>query len=318
MGRARMVTRSGATRAAAAITAVTATAAVLLAGCGTRSAGQPAGARVPAATATPASAGPPAGSRAGARGLAGLLLARLILPPGARPVRMPVLPPSLRQPSIIDGGTHQVDMHRLFLVSEPLSAVQDFLEAHLPAGMELSGQGQAAGPGGTTMGTVSYQPRALAAGMNYAELDITVAPAASGGSLLRADAAVVWYPVRSAAEWIDPARYRAAVVSVSLFNPRRRTVRRTVTSGAVIARLAGLVNGLHAAPYQPPSCPAILASYQITFVPVGRSSPQAVVTPTGCLTVGVTVAGAAQPLLWDDTGLIHAATRLLHVKPGLN
>jgi hypothetical protein len=39
-----------------------------------------------------------------------------------------------------------------------------------------------------------------------------------------------------------------------------------------------------------------------------------VVTLSGCLTVGVTVAGAAQPRLWGDTGLIGAANRLLHVK----
>jgi hypothetical protein len=32
------------------------------------------------------------------------------------------------------------------------------------------------------------------------------------------------------------------------------------------------------------------------------------------MTVGITVAGAAQPPLWGDTGLIRAASRLLHIK----
>ena len=45
-----------------------------------------------------------------------------------------------------------------------------------------------------------------------------------------------------------------------------------------------------------------------------RRAPRVVVTPSGCLTAGVTVAGLAQPELWDDTGLIRAAQRLLHVK----
>ena len=40
--------------------------------------------------------------------------------------------------------------------------------------------------------------------------------------------------------------------------------------------------------------------------------------PTGCVTVGETVGGAAQPLLWDPgERLAGAAQRLLHLKwPG--
>ena len=321
MGRARPVTWAGRARGTATITAVTAMAAMLLAGCGTRIADLPARGRpVPAATASaarsPAGTGPAAGSRAGAQALARRMLSRLILPPGARPLRMRVLPPLLRQPQIPDGGTHDADVHRLFLLSEPMSAVQSFLRAHLPAGMRESGDGQSADSTGITMEIVSFEPRTLPAGINGAELDTAVVPAAGGGSLLRADAAVIWYPARSAAERVDPTQYRAAVVSVTLFNPRQHTVRRTITSGGVIAGLAGLADGLHAAPYQPPNCPAILASYRITFVPAARPAPQVVVTPSGCMTVGVAVAGAAQPPLWGDTGLIRAATRLLHVKPG--
>jgi alkanesulfonate monooxygenase SsuD/methylene tetrahydromethanopterin reductase-like flavin-dependent oxidoreductase (luciferase family) len=93
------------------------------------------------------------------------------------------------------------------------------------------------------------------------------------------------------------------------------TVRRTIAASGVVARLARLADGLHAAPYQPPNCPAIVARYRIAFVPAARSSPQVVVTPSGCMTVGVTVAGAAQPPLWGDTGLIRAASRLLDIKP---
>jgi hypothetical protein len=150
--------------------------------------------------------------------------------------------------------------------------------------------------------------------MDGAELDVAVVPAPGGGSLVRADAEAIWYPARSAAEQADPARYRAAVVSVAMFGPRRRTVTRTITSGPWIARLARLVNSLHAAPYQPANCPAIVASYRITFVPAAPPEPRAVVTPSGCLTVGVTVAGAAQPPLWGGAGLIGAAKRLLHIK----
>jgi hypothetical protein len=96
------------------------------------------------------------------------------------------------------------------------------------------------------------------------------------------------------------------------------TVVATFTSSRVITRLAGLANRLHAAPDEAwASCPAMMASYRITFVPVSGAAPRVVVTPSGCRTVGVTAAGAAQPPLWNDTGLIDAAKRLLHIKPVL-
>ena len=330
MGHTGLVLRMTAARGAATVTAVTATAAVLLAGCGTRTADLPPRGRPgPAATASTgpaASTGPvagtgpgtgrepAAGSRAGAQALARRLLLRLGLPPGARPVPMRMRPPLLRQPQVSYGGTHQADVHALFRLSEPMTAVQGFLRAHPPGGMKLSGYGQLSSAAGVTMMTVSDAPRSLPAGINSAELSTAVVPAAGGGSLLRADAAVTWYPARSAAEWIDPARYREAVVSITMFNPRRHTVTRAITSPGAIARLAEQANGLHAAPYQQLSCPAILASYRITFVPAAGPAPRVLVTPSGCLTVGVTVAGAAQPQLWGDTGLIGAAKLLLHVK----
>ena len=333
MGRTRPVVRAGLVAGAwsvgAVVTVVTATVAVLLAGCGTRVVdGQGRGYPASAAASGVAGTGrePAAGSRAQARALASGLLSGLVLPPGARPVRLRILPPPLRQPPVAYGGTHEASAHRLFLLSEPITVVQGFLLAHHPAGMSRSsygqgtdpGSGRAAGktvaPGQITMAYVSYQPRSLPTGIDSAELDTAVVPAPGGGSLVRADADAIWYPARSAAEHVDPARYRAAVVSIGLMNPRPRTVMRTITSAGVIAWLAGLVNGLSTAPYQQMSCPAIVASYRIAFVPAAPSAPRVVASPSGCLTVYVTVGGAAQPPLWGDTGLIAAAKRLLHVK----
>ena len=197
MGRAGLAVRTGAARGAATVTAVTATAAVLLTGCGTRAAVLPARGRPgPAATAsTGPGTGrePAAGSRAGAQVLARRLLLRLSLPPGARPVPMRVLPPLLRQPYVSYGGAHQADVHRLFALSEPLTVVQGFLMADRPAGMRRSSYGQGTDPGSgladgktvppgdITMASVSYQPRSLPAGIASAELDTAVVPAAGGG-----------------------------------------------------------------------------------------------------------------------------------------
>jgi hypothetical protein len=281
----------------------------------------------PAATASGAAGTgrePATGSRSLALALAGRLLSGLVLPPGTRPVRIRVLPVLLRQPQG-PGGGHEARVHRFFQVSAPITAVQGFLMAHHPARSRRSGYGQemdqgsgkASGttvrPGDITMASITYAPRSLPAGIDSAELDIAVVGAPGGGSLVRADADAIWYPPRSAAEQIDPARYRAAVVSIGLMNPRPRTVTRTFPSARVIAGLARLVNALPGAPYQPANCPAIVASYRITFIPAA-TAPRIVVTPSGCATVGVTVAGAAQPPLWGDTGLIGVARRLLHVK----
>ena len=305
-------------RGGVTVAAVTATAAMVLAGCGTRAADTPArGGTTPAAASTrPGSdSAPVAGSRAGAQALASRMLSRLVLPPEARPMRMRVPPALLRQPQIGYGGTDTADIHRLFLLRQPMAAVRAFLVGHIPAGMRRFGSIQEAGSGGTSMESVSFEPRSLPAGILSAELAAAVVPAAGGGSLVRADAAATWYPARSAAEHIDPARYHSAVVSITMLNPRRHTVTGTFTSSRVITRLAGLANRLHAAPDEAAaSCPAIMASYRITFVPASGAAPRIVVTPSGCRTAGVTVAEAAQPRLWNDTGLIDAAKRLLHVK----
>ena len=299
-------------------TAVTATAAVLLAGCGTPTGNPPArGGTTPAAAASArpgTGAEPTAGSRAGAQALASRLLSRLVLPPGARPVRLRALPPLLRQQPIGYGEINTAYVHRVFLLRQPMTAVQAFLKGHLPAGMRSLGSGQLTQSGGIDMENVSFNPRSLPAGIHSAELNTKVVPAAGGGSLMRADAAATWYPARSAAEHIDPKGYRAAVVSITMLNPRLHAVRRTFISRGVIARLAGLADGLHAAPDVPMGCPAMLASYRIVFVPASGRAPRVVVTASGCLTVGVAVAGVAQPELWGDAGLIRAAKQLLHVK----
>jgi hypothetical protein len=92
------------------------------------------------------------------------------------------------------------------------------------------------------------------------------------------------------------------MVSITMFNPRRHSVTGTFTDSRVIARLAGLADGLHVAPDVPMGCPALLASYRIAFAPAAGRAPRVVVTPSGCLTVGVAVAGAARPELWGDAG----------------
>lgn len=131
-------------------------------------------------------------------------------------------------------------------------------------------------------------------------------PAAGGGSLLRADAQVIWYLTRSAAEYLNPADYRAVTVTaITVEAPKRhavpRRVTRQITSRQVIARLAGLLNGLPAAPMLPVSCPPFTRTYRVGFEATPRARPGVVVTATGCLTDQIFAAGRAQPRCWMRT-----------------
>lgn len=252
--------------------------------------------------------GPPAGSRAEAAALARQLLSRLVLPSGARRLPPEPVPPALTAPAYGPAAvTPSLDQYRLFALAQPMAAAAAFLAAHVPAGLEESGTGSGSGPGGVTEQDVSYQPRSVPAGIAGAQVVLTVVPASSGGSLLRADAQIIWYPPRSAAEYIAPARYHVLIITVSIFGQKPRTVHKTVTSQAFIARLARLLDGLQAEPLGAVACPAIFAEYQVAFSVSRHHRPAVVISfnETGCGGTGITVNGRPQPAL-EDNGRVAA------------
>lgn len=305
--------RSGRRPATAAAVAVSVFG--LLAGCTTYHT-QDQQARAVAAPAPRANDAPPVGSRAEAMALAARLVANLDLPSGARPAHVRALPEALRQPGIPIGSPHQVDIRRLFAIRRPMSAIQGFLSAHVPGGMGIAGQGSANGPhGADPVQGLNYSLRSLPPGINDAELVITMVPVA-GGSLLRADAEAIWYPPRAAAEHLDASGIREVRITGTVSPPMARTAARTITSRRAIARLAGILNSLPAAPSPPVWCPAIFFSYRLTVIPAAPAAPRVVAEPTGCATVGDTVDGAVQPVLWDGGGKLAGAARsLLHLNP---
>lgn len=306
--------------------AVTVAAAVALAACGSVVAPPASGPRsspdgtpramatrsAPATRSAAAVPGPPAGSRAEAAALARLMLSRLRLrlPPGARRPPGP-LPPSLSQPAMeIAGGTASLDQHQLFALAQPMDIAAAYLAAHVPADLTPGGTGESSGPDGVTMREVSDMVRSLPAGIAGAQLVLTVVPATSGGSLLRADAQVIWYPPRSAAEYIDPARYHVLSITVSVYGRRPHTVRKVVTSQAFIARLAQALDRMQAEPPGVVACPADFEDYQVSFSVSAHSRPAVVVSAngSGCGGAQVTVDGRAQPALADH-GTVAALVR---------
>jgi hypothetical protein len=298
----------------------------MLAGCGTVASSRTAASSRPAAmktgsetaskNATAAAVQAPAGSRAEALTLAGQLLSRLPGPGGARAAQPSPVPAPLRVSSAGEASPYAVDLHRFVLVREPAATVHAFLLGHVPAGMLWYGAGLAPGTTNTVTALwVAYRPRSLAAGLAEAELGTAAIPVA-GGTLIRADASVSWFPPRSAAEYLTAAGFRSVTVTATETILRPRTVTRTFTSPAVIGRLAALLNRLPATPdpdVAAMKCLGAATDYRLAF------TPGVVVETDGCGgSDAVTVNGQQQPRLWDQGALMAAARQLLdllHLTP---
>jgi len=220
-------------------------------------------------------------------------------------------------PSLWAGAAAALDVHALFELPESMAATAAFLSAHVPTGMSLSVTGQGTGSAGQTTAEVAYAPQSVPAGVYAAQLVLTIAPGGAGGSVLRVDGQVIWYPPRSAAEYIDPARYHVLTVAVTLFNPRLHTISKVTTSPAAIAQLTGALNRSPAEPTRIAFCPLIFASYRLAFAVSVHSAPIVVVTATQnpCLGAQIAVDGRRQPPLQDEAAVVAIANRLLGFTP---
>jgi hypothetical protein len=300
-------------------TAVVLVAAAALTACGTTAAPR-AGGPDPHPVGTrsvQADPGPAAGSRAEATALARQLLSRLRLQAGVRRLPATPLPAPVRNASAAPAGPDHLDLQQLFATAQPMNALAGALAAHVPAGLSLGGTGSAWDRDVETMREVEYAPRSVPASIYSARLVLTVVPAASGRSLLLADAQVIWYPPRTAAEYIDPARYHALTVTVTLYGRSVRTIHRVVTSQAVITRLAEALNRSQAEPPVAFGCPLIFAEYRLALSVSARTGPVVVITTNewACGGSGITVDGQAQPPLADLGAVAAIVNRALGLNP---
>jgi hypothetical protein len=268
--------------------------------------------------------GPPAGSRAEAAALARLMLSRLRLPSGARRLPPAPGPPLVRRPDLWAGAAASLDLPQLFALRQPMDAVAAVVVAHAPAGMTWYSTGGLLGPADrfrpvdVTSSEVSYLARPVPAGIYAAQLVLTLAPARSGGSVVRADAQVIWFPPRTAAEYIGPGRYHVLAITVTTAGPRQHTVRKVVTSQAAIIRLAEALNSSPVQPVRIANCPMIFADYRLAFAVSRHSRPAVVVSATRnpCEGAQVRTDGRTQPPLEDEGTVVAMADRLLGVTPG--
>ena len=190
----------------------------------------------------------------------------------------------------------------MYALAQPMAAAAAFLAARVPVGLAEGGTGQYGNSGDVVEMDVTYVDQHVPAGIAGAQVVVSVVPARSGGSYVRADAQITWYPPRTAAEYIDPARYHVLSITVLISGRRSHTVHKVVTSRAFIARLAEALDRMQAEPLGTVSCPAIFAEYQLGFSVSRTSRPVVVVSAdnAGCPGAGITVNGQQQPLLTDD------------------
>jgi hypothetical protein len=192
-----------------------------------------------------------------------------------------------------------------------------YLRAHRPAGLRFQGFGQVRSGGQIYSEVTTFFLRPLPAGIQSAQLTLEIAPAGRNAATLRADGEVIWYPPRSATEYLAAARLHAVTIAASFLNPKPHTVRRTFTSPSVVARLARYLNSLPATPGGLMGCPMVSTTYAVTFRYSAGARPYLTASVGGCGTVGILVNGRAQPGLADPTGLIaRAAQAALAGHPG--
>jgi hypothetical protein len=289
------------------------TVAIMLAGCGTDTGHT-------GAAAESGSAGPQAGSRAQAEAFARQLTARLVFPPGTQPARLSPVPASLRDPWADPAGSAlagAVNLGRLDAVALKPAAAEAFLLTHTPRGALSPGTGQQNGSRGITERYLYFQLGSLPRGINDAEVMMLMVPRGAASTLVATYVHVIWFPHRTAAEYLAAADFSAVSVKAVKLNPKPHDTTRTFRSPADIARLAGVLNGFAAAPATAHTCPASDASYQITFQPRAAERPAVVATTFGCYGATVTVGGVPQPALLDPRNTLPATAASLLGRKGL-
>lgn len=263
-----------------------AAAVVFLAGCGTTAVGHATISAARTGTATSASR---------AEALARHLVAEMTFPPGTRPASLRSVPRALRDSG--PPGPGWIRAQRLLLAPVKPAAVWAAVLPHPPFDDQaIMGAAASRGPAGSTTMLAAPDP-----GIAATVIAVWMEPWSNGTTLIAAYAFAARLPVRTLAEHVDPGRFRAVTISADEYTPPQRTMTRTFTSAAVIARLATFLNGRPAAPQLALSCPAPLASYQVRFTAKGNGGPAVAVSP-GCMTDQITVNGAPQPLIWDTQG----------------
>jgi hypothetical protein len=243
------------------------------------------------------------GSRAQAQAYVRHLMAELSLPEGSQPAQLTPLPQIVRAQAPAAPGW--AGAGRILIVpGQPLAVLQR-ISAHAPFNEPVI---YSVTP--VQSGTIRQAPEP---GIDAVILDLAVEAHSRTTTLVGAYAFAAWLPYRTAAEHLDGASFRAVTIVRAQLFANQRTMSRTFTSPAVIARFATFLNGRSPAPrslVDGLSC-APGVSYSLRFTARDKRGP-AVSVSALCGTIAITMNGKAQPLLWDTSGGLETiASKLL-------
>jgi hypothetical protein len=189
-----------------------------------------------------------------------------------------------------------IDLHVLWTTAAAPADVLEYLKDHMTA--ELLNSGSARGGQALMFVPVGATPP----GLGNRQLLLTVVPAGLG-SVVRADAQVIWLPERPAREY---APYNTRSVTVTRIAEETRST--TATKGSVVRRFVDAFNEEPMAATGTRHCPAVLTTYRIEFTPKMRGAHHVVGVIGACNTIAVTVDGQSAPALQDARRLVTLAS----------
>lgn len=211
-----------------------------------------------------------------------------------------------------------VDDHGWWVVPGSSQQVLQYIMGHPPAGASPESSGQSVTPGKPTVTDAGFQWPPIPGRLSLRWLIVAVVQLQNGSTGVRADSEVVWITPRPRSERIPAGTQRLVVRTTQDGKTVQGPI--TVTSRRVIDRVVALVNGLPASQPGVFSCPADfywrvrLTFYRTTAVLSASPLAVAVIDPSGCGAVQLTLAGKAQPVLADGYTATQRLSAILHVK----
>ena len=247
---------------------------------------------------------PPGAAEQRAAADARAILGKFVPPPGAvRLAKQPALPAG--SPVMGMTSAAQADATGYWLASGAAATLLAWEKAHISG--SFSRQDVLIGP--PSWNTV-YSLPAVPGVLPMREMNVQFYDAGAGTTVIMAKAMVSWQPPRPASEAVPASVTEVTITSAGLV-PQPAPAPVTISSAAVVRRLAALVNGLPLSTVgQGIPCPSG-SGFMLTFRVAAGGPPAAVaVGPAGCGQVTLSLDGRDEPaLLPPDAGSYRAAVR---------
>lgn len=209
-----------------------------------------------------------------------------------------------------------VDYHHWWVVlGQSPAAVVQYVKDHPPPGSRSGLSGSSSGPGKPTLTAVGFAWPDEAGRLGTRSLTVDVVQLADGSTGVRADSQAVWIEPRPKFEHI-PAGARRLVLTTT---QSRRLIQGPLTfrSPGAIHRVVRLLNALPAIQPGVSSCPADSGTLiRLAFYRGMSARPlaMALVDPSGCGVVGLTIRGRREQPLAGGFALARRLSRVLGVK----